>query len=96
MSVLFNNLSLAVNMYGGEDTRIRSYSGRGMYGKSCVGIVCNSVGTIARLIAYATVEACTSDEGEDFADAVSGMHTDSMGSSIIFYWPSQEWSEEFA
>ncbi|MEK7414226.1 MAG: hypothetical protein AAB263_13005 [Planctomycetota bacterium] len=46
------------------------YSGRGMFGAQCLGIVC--------------------DDPEDVIAevGVKGARTDSMGKSVIVYWPS--------
>lgn len=49
-----------------------SYSGRGMYGKSCVGIVCSDP------------NECLEVAG---AHGIRGGVVDSMGLSFIVYWP---------
>jgi hypothetical protein len=67
---------------------VRRYSGRGMYGKECVGIEID--GGIGEL--FATVlETCHKQDGymvEDLAEAFRGMRTDSMGRGTIVYFPS--------
>ena len=52
----------------------RSYSGRGMFGKSCVGVTLRNDGELFQLGA---------DVGNDFGLPT----TDSMGLGIIAYWP---------
>lgn len=63
----------------------RSYSGRGMYGDSCVGVTLDSdseLWELAQALAHADMD-------------VPGPRTDSMGrSSIIAYWPSIKWPED--
>jgi len=49
-----------------------SYSGRGMYGKTCVGIVCDNA------------SECLEVAG---AHGIRGGVVDSMGLSVIVYWP---------
>lgn len=49
------------------------YSGRGMFGKSCYGIVCDDA------------NECIAEAG---ALGLRGARTDSMGRSVIVYWPS--------
>jgi hypothetical protein len=53
--------------------RARTYSGRGMYGKVCMGIVCDSATT--------TIETAA-EKG------LKGALTDGMGLQVIVYWPS--------
>lgn len=64
----------------------RSYSGRGMYGKECVGVTCdNQVDLIFDMMDHAS---------RNQIKELKGCITDSMGRSIIVYWPSVAWSEE--
>ncbi len=57
------------------------YSGRGMYGKSCVGIVAHSL-----LALGAAISRLVEDE-ELREELVSNSLTDSMGYDTIVYWP---------
>lgn len=69
------------------------YSGRGMYGDECVGIVCGQgeMG-VAQLMIVAALGL--DDEGLNWNDVLEAfdegpeMHTDSMGLRTIVYWPS--------
>lgn len=64
----------------------RSYSGRGMYGKECVGVTCdNQVDLIFDMMDHAS---------RNQIKELKGCKTDSMGRSIIVYWPNVAWSEE--
>lgn len=76
---------------GEDDTRL-DYSGKGMYGKTCFGIV----GTLENLLLFAVeiarqVEAAeqTGEDHplDDFLCRIHEVSTDSMGRSQIFYWP---------
>jgi hypothetical protein len=49
------------------------YSGRGMFGKECLGIVCDD--------AIGCIEAAG-------AKGITGAKTDNMGKSMIVYWPN--------
>ena len=73
----------------------RSYSGRGMYGKSCLGFVVEngdlSKGWVANLIEWAAEHP---DEGFIIAGDVAGYRTDSMGLGQIIYFPQVPYISE--
>lgn len=54
------------------------YSGRGMYGKQCFGIVVRYQSDLEEIL-----EAAGSDVAEDMSDPI----WDNMGLSYIAYWP---------
>ena len=56
----------------------RGYSGRGMYGDECVGVVLEHEGDVFR---FATLL------GLDLAEALGSPKFDNMGLNIIAYWP---------
>lgn len=57
------------------------YSGRGMYGKTCVGVT----GDTAKLVHFVLL---VGEKDLDFAlDNLTNMSQDSMGLDTIFYWP---------
>jgi hypothetical protein len=58
------------------------YSGRGMYGKTCVGIVVDDVD----LLELGAAIAETIEDEELRKALISGSRTDSMGYSTIVYW----------
>lgn len=71
---------------------IRSdYSGRGMFGQECFGIVANSVG---KVVASILRNIDDPDVIEEFSDVLENLHTDSMGKSSIFYFPNFRFGEE--
>ena len=69
----------------------RSYSGRGMYGTQCIGVVTDK-GIFQTLADF--IELC--EDTADAAEMVEWTISDSMGRDIILYWPNYEWSEELS
>jgi hypothetical protein len=69
-----------------EDGGLReSYSGRGMYGSACFGIVGSMSEFAAFLVELAYLEA---ENGADYArDLAQCVRSDNMGRSAIFYFP---------
>ena len=61
---------------------LRSYSGRGMYGKQCLGIDMESMADAVRFALMV--------EDEDLTVALSNPCFDSMGLGIIVYFPNVE------
>ena len=58
------------------DGRVReTYSGRGMYGRECFGIVCTDTSTC--------IEAAA-------VHGITGAKTDNMGLQYIVYWPQHK------
>lgn len=75
----------AANFYNG-------YSGRGMYGRKCVGLT-GSMQDIMQVIGAVIKEAhFNSDEIEftDVVDCLLDFKQDSMGLDVIVYWPELE------
>lgn len=66
----------------------RSYSGRGMYGDSCVAIVTDDhpfkVGIMVMAALY---------DGFD-TWKLENVESDSMGRSTVLYWPSVKWPDD--
>ena len=66
-----------------EEALRDDYSGRGMYGATCFGIVGN-IGDFARFIV--SFIANHADDSTD-PDWLGNVLTDGMGLDTIFYWP---------
>jgi hypothetical protein len=75
----------------------RSYSGRGMYGRECVGVVTS--GASFRLGAEVAKSAAYLADDEEEAQAVLcdlaelSVATDAMGFDTIVYFPGVDWPE---
>lgn len=77
------------------DLPVQSYSGRGMYGKTCLGVVIplHGQGKLLQKIVKGAAELAAADDPnephyEEVADAMDSYATDFMGKSdMIVYWP---------
>ena len=71
-----------------------SYSGRGMYGRNCVGVVGSSVlETIGDLLEYLN-ENYEFDMSDLIEMLLKGANTDSMGLGTIIYWQQLQMTDE--
>lgn len=70
-----------------------SYSGRGMYGKSCVSVHSDERGTE---FLWNLSEAINTDERVTDTPylQVSSPSSDSLGLGMVYYWPSFPWPED--
>jgi hypothetical protein len=72
-----------------SDIETQSYSGRGMYGKTCLGVSIDRGGLgdfIARVI-EATQSQVGGENIEEIAESFRRMSTDSLGMGQIVYFP---------
>lgn len=72
------------------DCKLRSYSGRAMYGKECLGIVVHQPSTALSAIVDACLnhaEDMSRDDREDVIRGVGSYRTDNMGLDMIVYFP---------
>ena len=84
---------------------VRSYSGRGMNGKQCVGIDTEHTDTTALVLdlvkeALGGVNTSCGDrayesigEVQDLCELLKGARSDSMGHGYIVYFPKIKWEE---
>ena len=79
----------------------RSYSGRGMYGKSCLGFETtryqNSIQAVAEIIGN-LADTCMYDDDlelQDFIEMFSDVQSDSMGLGMIIYFPEISWDQDW-
>lgn len=71
----------------GYDTR--SYSGRGMFGKECLGVTTdNPIKMVCEVIAAFSVKVNDIETVEELTKVLGKAQTDSMGRDTIVYWPS--------
>lgn len=85
--------------FSDDEPQLRSYSGRGMYGKECVGVTLD-ISQFAEFCARAALFARDIDSEdmaleEDLCYVLSTTNWDSMGRSTIYYWPRLEWKNEY-
>lgn len=72
---------------GDIEFNVRSYSGRGMYGKECVAITTDGH-TSAWTIALALADL---NAGNIDLYGLGEPREDSMGLGRVYYWPQMEW-----
>ncbi len=87
-----------------SDCDLRSYSGRGMYGKQCLGIETDNplqllIDMISFLVDYLEAEHEEEQSGiEDLRDVLEdhlrNPRMDNMGRGYIVYWPDFPYDEE--
>ena len=100
----------SIEMCDYEGLKPRKYSGRGMYGKSCLGFnTSNMIGDTAKIIGKAAglvrdyLESADSEEDlyeltdnlNEVIDLFEQSSYDSMGLDMIVYFPSVKWREEW-
>ncbi len=91
MQYLQNALQLLCEQVDDEVSFRNDYSGRGMYGKSCVGITGSKSGCM-QIIAE-VIKASVNDTEmtvEEVVDMLLNFEQDSMGLDVILYWPDLE------
>ncbi len=76
-------------IFENADMPVRSYSGRGMFGKECLGVEVSSTREVFIAVLVAIGENYPSAEGNDTTDlqeAFESMKTDSLGNDMIVYF----------
>ena len=73
--------------------RVRSYSGRGMFGKECLGVTTHSQSELVADVMSAIIDHVMDEpdgdrDAGDAAEAFRNMRTDSMGRDTIVYFPN--------
>ncbi len=74
-----------------------AYSGRGMFGRYCVGVNVDSLGSFLRGITTAAFEFSVEDENfdyDDFADELGNIRQDSMGTGVVLYFPDVDFVKD--
>ncbi len=95
-TTLQQRLKDAVENMGGDADEVsfyNGYSGRGMYGRKCVGIT-GSMGDCLSVLGELIKEAKEEAGFDDMVDTLLGFRQDSMGRDVILYWPELEDIEE--
>ena len=99
--------SMLVNLIQAAGYEAYSYSGRGMFGRKCVGLTCPDVNTAIADLFEAVFDADVEDvanEQEEYdarmsahsalCDALRSSAQDSMGMDKVLYFKSVEWQDE--
>lgn len=73
---------------GDIEMNVRSYSGRGMYGKTCIAVVTNDLWDLAIELAQVAER-----DNLGLLDLPGSPAQDSMGLGRVYYWPQLEWPE---
>lgn len=77
-----------------ELTLVHRYSGRGMLGRSCIGIELATIRDIGRVMFHLGA-INQSDDVNDMTQLIYDYRHDNMGRGYIMYWPLIECPEEF-
>ena len=85
ISIDHNTVLNIADQAGGITVR-PDYSGRYMYGSSCLAVV-GSVSEFASFLITAAEEAAEYHVLKDFARELQDPSSDSMGLSTVWYWP---------
>ena len=84
--------------FGMDVDLLETYSGRGMMGRSCLGVACDGAGdlmAIAMQVAQSVVEDdCFDLTLEDLERIFSDVHEDGMGRRAVYYWPKLQAPEQ--
>ena len=71
-----------------------SYSGRFMYGKNCVAVDFENLGSVLAAIFNIGFTIADNDESDDgYTHMLEDTRTDMMGVGMVAYWPNAEWPE---
>jgi hypothetical protein len=77
----------------------RSYSGRGMYGATCVALVpegteFQAVADLIRGIKESFLQSRLEETLDQVADVLEKTKVDSMGRGVVLYWPKENFEGE--
>ncbi len=82
---------LLIDWLQNADYEPTSYSGRFMFGRECVAVVCDSVGAV---LVDVIEEAMADGVNERHRrQALGKWSQDELGLRKVIYWPDQEWPE---
>lgn len=73
-----------------EDAIRTGYSGRGMYGEMCFGVVVPGFNQAARFLVELATLMVDHDEPGTAGELADAMRSDNMGMDMIFYFPGWE------
>ena len=77
--------------FGMDVDLLESYSGRGMMGRSCLGIACDGAGDLMsiamQIVQLVAEEDCCDLTLDDLELILSDVREDGMGRRVVYYWP---------
>lgn len=79
------------------DVATRSYSGRAMYGRNCLGVVTDDLGAFMESLGEALLEQgddLNRDERFEITQGLKSARWDNMGTDIIVYFPGVKYTDE--
>ena len=83
-------MSTLEQIFRNAGLKVRSYSGRAMYGKYCLAVTTDDLGDLLATIA-------ADPKSRDFVHDLRGVREDSMGRGVVYYFPNipmAEWSSD--
>jgi hypothetical protein len=94
-----SQIEQAMELAGIDLEQLRTdYSGRGMYGETCMAITMDSLSDLAQFLVELTGMLVADTIGDEYPDVdevidparelTHKLHTDSMGRSLVAYWPT--------
>ncbi len=88
------NLERIKEIFRDCDLTPRSYSGRGMYGRNCLGVVCgNPMADLLQVVSSVAENAEDPQEVADFINTLGRPSTDNMGRDAIVYFEALPWED---
>ncbi len=94
-----DQMLLFVNATESAGYSVRSYSGRGMYGKQCLGIGIGSGISPFKVACEIAMEVLKLDDQHDIVESLMAdlsderVAQDSLGMGTIIYFPNMKWKE---
>lgn len=88
MTVVSSELLDVISIVTDEENIIADYSGRGMYGEQCFGIVTsNSMELIASILEEINFQKDSKSLIDEFSQMIRNCKIDNMGYNYILYFP---------
>ena len=84
----------AVLAFDDGRTTVSSYSGRGMFGKECVGVSCDSASKFSADVAEYLLDNPDTEGAHEVLQLLRKGRTDTLGKGQIFYFPSVPYVRE--
>jgi len=72
------------------DVEPYSYSGRAMYGKTCLAINADSMSDLIGFVQEVTLSTALNNRHplQEFSKIMNAVRSDQMGLGLVYYWPS--------